>query len=97
MPERRIKFQQQLGGPFLEGIDVPVLESTERWTELTLEDGSVLRVKPMVFGAIRLEGQWDPEGNPLYALKGGPAMSTLVSAPDRLKKPATTSGSKKTN
>ncbi len=81
----------------LEGYDVAIRESTERWTELTLEDGSVLRVKPMVVGAIRIDGQWDPEGNPVYALKGGPNVSMLASVPDHLKKPGTTSGTKKTN
>lgn len=97
MPERKVKFQQTPGGPMIEGYEVPIAESTERWTELTLEDGAILRVKPMVIGAIRIEGQWDQEGNPLYALKGGPAVSTISSVPDRLKKPGSVTVEKKAN
>ena len=97
MPERKVKFQQMPGGPMIEGYEVSIAESTERWTELRLEDGTVLRVKPMVVGAIRIEGQWDQEGNPLYALKGGPAVSTLSSVPDRLKKPGSGPAEKKAN
>jgi hypothetical protein len=81
----------------IEGNEVAIRESTERWTELTLEDGSVLRVKPMIIGAIRIDGQWDQEGNPVYALKGGAPMSTVASVPDHLKKPGTTPGPKKAN
>jgi hypothetical protein len=97
VPERKIKFQQQPGGPFFEGYEVGIRESTERWTEMTLEDGSVLRVKPMTVGAIRIDGQWDQSGNPVYALKGGPNISTLVSVPEHLKKPTPESVPKKAN
>jgi len=86
MPEQKVKFQQTPGGPVIEGSAVSIAESTERWTELTLEDGTVLRVKPMIIGAIRIDGQWDQEGNPVYALKGGPPLTMLVSSPDNLKK-----------
>lgn len=97
MSERKIKFQQMPGGPMIEGYEVSIAESTERWTELTLEDGAILRVKPMIVGAIRVEGQWDQDGNPIYALKGGPAVSTIASVPDHLKKPSAGSGPKKAN
>jgi hypothetical protein len=70
------------------GFEVPVRESTERWTELTLEDGTVLRVKPSVIGAIRIENQWDGDNNPVYALKGGPNITAVVSVPESLMKPS---------
>lgn len=96
MSEQRVKLRQP-GGALVEGWDVQVKESTERWTEVTLEDGTVLRVKPTIFGAIRLEGKWDPLGNPLYALKAGPGVSAIVSCPDHLKKPGTVPAGKKAN
>lgn len=71
----------------IDGNEVPISESTERWSEMILEDGTILRVKAMVLGAIRIDGQWDPEGNPLYALRGGPPTVSMVSVPDRLKRP----------
>ena len=44
-----------------------------------MEDGAIIRIKPMVVGVIRVEGQWDQEGNPVYALKGGPNLMSVVS------------------
>lgn len=56
-------------GMLVDGFDVPVTESTERWTEIKLEDGSVLRLKASVLGAVRIPGEFDPDGNPMYTLK----------------------------
>ena len=69
----------------VDGSEVPITESTERWTELRLEDGTVLRVKPNVLSAVRLDDRYDQDGNPLYAVKGSQTM-TIVSTPERLRK-----------
>jgi hypothetical protein len=90
VPERRTKVPIPTG--MADGFEVPILESKERWTELTLEDGTVLRVKPNIITAIRVDGQYDQDGNPLYALKSTQIMA-VVSCPDRLRKDAK-SGSK---
>ncbi len=67
-------------------MEVPVKESTERWTEIELEDGSIIRLKTTVLSAIRIDGEWDPEGNPMYVLKAGQVM-VVASTPDGLRKP----------
>jgi hypothetical protein len=72
-------------GSKLNGTEVGVDESTERWTDLALNDGTKLRVKQAILQVIRLDGQYDPEGNPLYVIKGMPMMF-LVSAPNNLKR-----------
>jgi hypothetical protein len=95
--ERKIKIPAQPGGQLVDGFEVPILESVERWTELTLEDGAVIRIKPMVLGVVRLDNQWDQENNPLYAIRGGQNVMTIVSVPDRLKKPATPATQRKAN
>ena len=71
----------------VDGNEVTITESTERWSELRLEDGTVLRVKPNVLSAIRLVGRFDNEGNPMYALRGGQNMA-IVSTPEHLRKDA---------
>jgi hypothetical protein len=91
--ERKIKITLQPGGKPVDGSDVPIRESTERWTEITLEDGAILRVKPMIVGVVRLDNTWDQDGNPVYALRGGPNVMAIVSIPDNLKKPANGTGS----
>jgi hypothetical protein len=47
--------------------------------------------------AVRVDGHYDPEGNPFYALKGGPNAMIIVQVPDHLKKPAGTGSQGKAN
>ena len=82
-------------GKLVDGVEVPVLESTERWSEVKLEDGSVLRVKPSILSAVRIPGQYDPEGNPMYALKATNVMM-IAEAPAHLKRQSM-EGQKKAN
>jgi hypothetical protein len=91
MPERRVKVAVPTLPGLQDGFDVQVSESTEKWTEATLEDGTVIRVKASVFGAVRVDGKWDSEGNPMYALKANVLMN-LVNVSERLRRPAGTTG-----
>jgi hypothetical protein len=70
---------------FVDGTEIQLTESIERWTELKLEDGSVLRVKPVVTAVVRIDGHYDPQGNPMYAIQGGQTM-VIGSVPDHLRK-----------
>ncbi len=87
MPERptRIPFPMP-NSPLRDAVEVGVRESTERWTEVTLEDGTIFRVKLSILGAARVAGEFDPEGNPAYAMKMNPVIM-VVSAPANLKRP----------
>jgi hypothetical protein len=73
--------------PVMEGSEVLVAESTERWTDIRLEDGTEMRLKSTVISAIRMDDQFDPDGNPMYLLKANPAVG-IINVPDRLRKPA---------
>ena len=85
MAEKKVKVQiPGQPGP-VDAVEVSVAESTERWTEVQLEDGSVVRLKPVVVGAIRVEGQYDQDGNPVYSLKVNQIM-VVASAPEHLRK-----------
>ena len=67
------------------GVEVDVVESREVWSEYQLQDGTKLRVRPILAGAFRVEGQWMPDGQPVYGVR----MSFLIDAraPDTLKRP----------
>ena len=67
-----------------DGYEVNVEESTEKWSEYTLSDGTVLRGKMTLIGAVRIEGQFDPQGNPMYAMNMSPTL-VIVSTPEKLK------------
>src|SRR5665213_1623025 len=38
----------------VDAYEVDIMESTERWTEVHLEDGSILRFKPSILSALRI-------------------------------------------
>lgn len=85
MPEQRIRMDLP-GIGSVEATPVSVDESVEKWTELKLSDGSVLRIKPQVIRVLRAEAKFDPEGNPLYIVQGGHVM-VVTSVPAHLKQP----------
>ena len=62
MSERKVKVKFE--GKDMDVWDVPIEESIERWTELRLEDGAVLRVKVVVSNVFRLLDK-DEQGNPI--------------------------------
>jgi hypothetical protein len=86
MADRRFKIRLPHIPHELEAVEVPVMESTDRWTEVKLADGSTLRIKVVVVSAARVEGQWDPDGNPLYTVRANQIM-TVADSPQALRKP----------
>jgi hypothetical protein len=87
MSEQRVKMPFPTpSSPLRDGFEIGVKESTERWSEVTLEDGSVLRLKPSVMSAVRIVGEYDPEGNPMYAVKAAQIL-LIASSPEGLRKP----------
>jgi len=70
-------------GKVVEGVDVPIEVSNDRWSDITLEDGSVIRIKALVVSVIRIDGQYDQDGNPLYVVKSS-TTTAIASAPEEL-------------
>lgn len=58
--------------------------SAEYWNEYLADDGTVIRVKLVVTEIMRVDDQYDPEGNPTYILKSSNV--TAISAPDELRR-----------
>jgi hypothetical protein len=85
MPEQRKVEVTLPTGEKAFGIEIQVEESSERWSEFTLQDGTVIRAKLMVTSAVRVDGQFDAVGNPLYQANLAPVMS-VVSVPDQYRK-----------
>ena len=65
--------------------EVPIAHSEERANEYELEDGSVIRFRAVATAVLRIDNQFDGEGNPLYLVKNGQVV-TVVKAPDHLRK-----------
>ena len=56
----------------------------ENWSEYLTDDGSVIRIKPVVMEIFKIEGEYDQQGNPVYFINAQQVM--VVSAPDELRK-----------
>ena len=84
MPERRTQVRDAQGN-LVEGVVVSVTESTERFSDVTLADGTILKTKLSSLEAIRVSDQWDDDGNPVYILKSQNVVAVSES-PEELKK-----------
>jgi hypothetical protein len=78
------KMKFRLGDRDVLGELVPIQNTQESWNQYLLQDGSLLKMKMVVTDIYRVEGEFDPEGNPVYMVKSSQIMS--VNAPDDLKR-----------
>lgn len=81
MRKKRIKGP---GGEFVEAAELSVQSAREHWNEYLLDDGAVVRLKPVATEIFRIDGQYDAEGNPVYVVKS--TNIVVVNAPDNLRK-----------
>jgi hypothetical protein len=84
MAERKVKVTLPDGRPG-EGTEVPVAESNERWSEFTFDDGTVIRGKMTISSAVRVDGEFDAQDNPIYVINFAPLMA-VVNVPEKYKK-----------
>ena len=56
---------------------ITVDETTERWTAASLSDGTTFRIKVVIDEVIKLDGQTDNEGNPVYTILSHNVISDL--------------------
>ena len=76
------KIKIQYAGREVEAIPVEVNQSSEKWNEYLLEDGTVLKMKLILKKILRVENEFDAEGNPVYVMQ-----TTNVTAVTSPKKP----------
>ena len=62
---------------------MPFQTGGENFNEYLVEDGTVIKLKNVVTEILRLDGEYDPEGNPIYLVAS--ANVPYVSAPDELR------------
>ena len=58
--------------------------NAEHFNEYLLDDQTVLKLKPVVTEIIRVEGQYDSMGNPVYLVQSTNVVA--VDAPDELRR-----------
>lgn len=82
MDEEKVKLN--LFGREVMGIPVKVTFSKENWADYTLDDGTTIKLRPIVSDVYRVENEYDMEGNPLYVVKSANMMA--VTSPEELKR-----------
>ena len=66
-------------------IEIEILEAKERWSEYRLADGTTLRLRPVMIAVFRADGEYTPDGDPVYNMKS--TLITDVRAPNSAAKP----------
>ena len=67
MPADKEKIN--FGGKEVEATPIEVNQCSERWNEYLLEDGSVVKIKLVLKKVLRVDNEYDREGNPIYVLQ----------------------------
>ena len=83
MVERKTKAL--FNGKMVDGMEVPIEESNEKWSEFKFEDGTIMRAKISLIQVVRVDGEYDPLGNPAYAINMTPTMA-IIETPEHLRK-----------
>jgi hypothetical protein len=73
MPEQ--KKRMDILGSMRDVVDVPVKSATEFFNEYVLEDGTVIKVKNVATSFLRVEGQFLPDGRPIYLVLSSPVVN----------------------
>lgn len=60
-------------GRVVDAVEVGIDETVERWTEVKLADGTIMKVKLAVISAARTD-QYDTQGNPIYNFNFSPVV-----------------------
>lgn len=79
------KTRVPLLGQMVDASEVPIITRDENSSTYTLEDGTTLRFRSVALSVIRLDGQFDGEGNPIYLVKNG-VLVTPITVPESLRK-----------
>ncbi len=87
MPETRKTIR--ILGFDVKVFDVPIKSATESFAEYELEDGSKVRVKFVASAFMRVEGEYAPDGKPVYLVFSSPAVNVL-SSPETVTRPPQT-------
>jgi hypothetical protein len=83
MPGRRRKIKGPDGSD-VDAVELSFQNTREHWNEYLLDDGSILKLKPVATEVFRIEGKFDGEGNPVYVIRSRNIV--VVSAPENLKR-----------
>ena len=70
-------------GRVVEGTVMSFQTGGEHWNEYLVDDGTIVRVKLVVTDIIRLDGEYNAKGDPIYTVES--TNVSAISAPEELR------------
>lgn len=70
-------------GRVVEGTVMSFQTGGEHWNEYLVDDGTIVRVKLVVTDIIRLDGEYNAQGDPIYTVES--TNVSAISAPEELR------------
>ncbi len=65
-----------------------IKKSEELWSQYTLDDGTIIQIRPILVEAEKAKNKFDAEGNPIYYLKTAIVMNVKTPGKFKKKKPS---------
>ncbi len=62
-------------GQQVDATEIEVGQTTDSWSVTRLADGATVRSKVVISGALRVDGQFDASGNPIYVFNMTPIIN----------------------
>lgn len=78
------KRKMNYGGREVSVEEIEFEAEREPWNVYILSDGSQLKVKAVLSAVFRVDGEYAPNGDPIYMVQASPIIAT--SAPEHLKR-----------
>lgn len=69
-------------GQTVDGVEIGFQTLGEHWNEYLLDDGTVVRLKPVVTSVLRAEGITDENGDPVYMVNSQNVMGVSAAQDD---------------
>jgi hypothetical protein len=67
-----------------DAVELSFQNAREHWNEYLLDDGTILRLKPVATSVAKVEGMYDQQGNPVYIINA--TNIVVASSPDHLRR-----------
>jgi len=72
-------------GEEVEALNIPITQSVEKFSELTLDDGTTLLIKTTAIRVGRVIGKYDQKGEPIYNVQSANLVA-VKHCPEELRK-----------
>jgi len=74
-----LKVESPISHRLVEAVTVDFTAEAEPWETFVLEDGSVVKMRVTPNSIMRLEGEFDAGGNPIYVINNSVAIRVIKS------------------